>query len=385
MATPSPASASPSPVKKGLEGVVASETLLSDVDGARCQLIYRGYGLDELVGKASYEEVSFLLVYGHLPTRQEFDEWDGRLKSHRIIAPEIAQVMQQLPMGDPMAYLRTVVSIIGLADPSAEQTSREGLLQQAVRLIAQMPTIVAMFERLRRGAPLLTPRPDLGHAADFLYMLHGENPGKPQVAALDAYFVMLAEHGFNASTFAARTTVATQSDLYSGIVSAIGTLKGPLHGAANTKAMETLMEIGSPEQVEPFVQKTLADHKRFMGFGHRIYKGEDPRAKHLKRYAEELAEQGRDLKYFEIAERLKEAVWRVKQLNINVDFYSAPLLHSLGIPADLFTPMFACARIAGWAAHVMEQYADNRLIRPLAEYIGPRNLRFVPIDQRQSA
>jgi citrate synthase len=248
-----------------------------------------------------------------------------------------------------------------------------------------MPTIVAMFERFRRRAPLLTPRPDLSHAGDFLYMLHGENPAAPQIAALDAYLVMLAEHGFNASTFAARTTVATQSDLYSGVVSAIGTLKGPLHGGANTKAMETLMEIGSPEQVEPFVQRTLADHKRFMGFGHRIYKGEDPRAKHLKRYAQQLAEQGGELRYFEIAERLKEAVLRVKQLNINVDFYSAPLLHSLGIPADLFTPMFACARIAGWTAHVLEEYAGGRLIRPLAEYVGPRELRFVPIDQRQTA
>jgi citrate synthase len=203
-----------------------------------------------------------------------------------------------------------------------------------------------------------------------------------QASALDQYFVLLADHGFNASTFTARTVVGTQSDYYSAIAAAVGSLKGPLHGAANRKAMEMLVEIGSPEQVEPYVKKTLADHKRFMGFGHRVYKGEDPRAKHLKRVARELAEATGELKWFTISERLQEAVWKAKQLYINVDFYSASLLYHLGIPTELFTTMFACARIAGWSAHVIEQWSDNRLIRPLAAYLGPRDLKFVPLDQR---
>jgi citrate synthase len=291
--------------------------------------------------------------------------------------------MQLVPFGHPMAYLRTVMSIIGLADPEAEETRPTTLLNQAMHLIAKAPTIIATFDRLRAKRPMLGPRPDLSHAANFLYMLHGEDPSPQHAAALDHYFVLLAEHGFNASTFTARTTVSTQSDLYSGVVSAIGALKGPLHGAANTKTMETLREIGSPEGVEPFVQKTLADRKRFMGFGHRVYKGEDPRAKHLKRLAKELASGSQEPQWFAISERLQEAVWKAKQLPINVDFYSASLLYYLGIPVDLFTTLFACARMAGWSAHILEQSADNRLIRPLAFYVGPRDLRFVPLDARQ--
>ena len=380
---PSPSSSS-AQVHKGLEGITVSETRLSDVDGARCQLIYRGYSIDELVGKASYEEVSYLLLCGHLPTRQELQEWNAELASHRALEPEVLQAMSSLPLANnPMAYLRTVISLMGLRDPAAEQPDPPILRQQAIHLIAKTPTLIATFERLRRKRPMLGPRPTLSHAANFLYMLHGDDPSPSQTSALDAYFVLLAEHGFNASTFAARTTVATQSDLYSGIVAAIATLKGPLHGAANTKAMEMLMEIGAVEQVEPYVRKTLSDHKRFMGFGHRVYKGEDPRAKHLKRVAQELAGLNRaEARWFEISERLQEAVWKAKKLSINVDFYSASLLYYLGVPVDLFTPMFACARMAGWSAHILEQLADNRLIRPLALYVGPRDSTFVPLDQR---
>ncbi len=378
-ATPSSAS----PVHKGLEGVIASETALSDVDGARCQLIYRGYSLDELVGKATYEEVSFLLLQGHLPTKPELTAWNQELATRRALDVELLQVMQRLPYGNPMAYLRTVVSIMGLSNPKAEDVSAKTVLPQATDLIAKVPTVVATFDRLRARKPMLGPRPDLSHTVNLLYMLHGETPSPQQAQALDAYFVLLAEHGFNASTFAARTATGTQTDFYSAIVAAIATLKGPLHGAANTKAMEMLMAIGTPENVEPFVQQTIEDHKRFMGFGHRVYKGEDPRAKHLKRFAKALAEDNGELKWFQISERLQEAVWKAKQLYINVDFYSASLLHYLKIPADLFTPMFACARMAGWSAHVLEQLADNRLIRPLALYTGPRDLRFVPIEQRK--
>lgn len=370
-------------VRKGLEGVVVSDTLLSDVDGARCQLIYRGYSIDELAGKATYEEVSYLLLFGHLPTKPERDEWNAQLASNRALDPEILRMMQLMPMINSMAHLRTVVSAMGLLDQTAEQLDPQTLRQQALSLIAKTPTLIATAERLRRKQPMLGPRQDLGHAANVLYMLHGEDPPAAHADALDAYLVLLAEHGFNASTFAARTTVATQSDLYSGIVAAIGTLKGPLHGAANTKAMEMLMDIGSVDRVEPYVQKTLSDHKRFMGFGHRVYKGEDPRAKHLKRYAQSLAANDHsEGKWFDISERLQQAVWTAKQLYINVDFYSASLLYYIGIPVDLFTPMFACARMAGWSAHVLEQLGDNRLIRPLALYTGPRDLKFVPINER---
>ncbi len=379
-----PPSSSSVQVHKGLEGIIVSETRLSDVDGARCQLIYRGYSIDELVSKASYEEVSYLLLFGHLPAREALEEWNAQLVSRRALDPEVLQAMSLLPLANnPMAYLRTVISIMGLRDTTAEQLDPPTLRQQAIDLIAKTPTLIATFERLRRTQPMLGPRPTLSHTANFLYMLHGDEPSQAQASALDAYFVLLAEHGFNASTFSARTTVATQSDFYSGLVAAIATLKGPLHGAANTKAMEMLMDIGTVEQVEPYVQKTLSDHKRFMGFGHRIYKGEDPRAKHLKRVAQALAGLNRtEARWFEISERLQEAVWQAKKLYINVDFYSASLLYYLGIPVDLFTPMFACARMAGWSAHILEQLADNRLIRPLALYTGPRDLRFVPIDQR---
>ena len=386
MTAASTPAASPAPVKKGLEGVVVAETMLSDVDGARCRLIYRGYDIGELAGRASYEEVSFLLLNDHLPTSLELADWGRQLTARRALDPEVLRLMPMLPMGAsmgaPMAYLRTVISLMGLADPKAEDTALPAMRRQALELIAKTPTIVAMFDRFRAKKPMLGPKPELGLAANFLYMLHGETPSAAHAEALDTYFVLLAEHGFNASTFAARTTVATQSDLYSGVVAAIGTLKGPLHGAANTKAMQMLEEIGTAAQVAPYVQKTLQDHKRFMGFGHRVYKGEDPRAEHLHRLAKSLAAASREPQWFEISERLKEEVWKAKQLAINVDFYSASLLHYLGIPTDLFTPMFACARMAGWTAHILEQAADNRLIRPLSAYVGPRDLKFTPIDQR---
>ena len=368
---------------KGLEGILAGETSISDVDGHRCQLIYRGYHIDELAGRATYEEVSYLLLNGTLPTRSQLADWTGQLAAARPIEPAMLSLLQSLPkQANPMALLRTAISMLGLFEPDTDGDSPDTLRDKAVRTIAKTPTVVAAIGRLRAGQPPLAPRPQLGQAANFLYMLLGTAPAVEQAKALDAYLVLLADHGFNASTFTARTVTSTQSDYYSAITAAIGSLKGPLHGAANRKAMDMLMEIGTVEGVEPYVQRTLADHKRFMGFGHRVYKGEDPRAKHLKDIAKRLGEAAGELKWFAISERLQEAVFRAKQLYINVDFYSASLLHYLGIPVELFTTMFACARIAGWSAHVIEQHASNRLIRPLSLYVGPRDLRFVPIDQR---
>jgi len=375
------------PVRKGLEGVVAGETAISDVDGQRCQLIYRGYALDELVGRATYEEVSYLLLHGTLPNRSELTAWTSQLDAQRALDPPVAALLPSLPhRADPMALLRSVLSLVSLYDPDAEAGSEsvDAMRRSAVRAIAKTPTIVAGIGRLRGGQPLIPPKAGLGHAANFLYQLSGHEPTEQQANALDAYFILLADHGFNASTFTARTVIGTKSDYYSAIVAAIGSLKGPLHGAANRKAMDMLTEIGSDEGVEPYVQRTLTDHKRFMGFGHRVYKGEDPRAKHLKGIAKALGEAVGEPKWFTISERLQEAVWKAKGLYINVDFYSASLLHYVGIPTELFTTMFACARMAGWSAHVIEQASDNRLIRPLARYVGPRDLRFTPLEQRSS-
>lgn len=371
------------PVRKGLEGIVAGETAISDVDGHRCQLIYRGYHIDELAGKASYDEVSYLLLHGQLPTKAQLAAWAKQLDANRALPPQLLSLLQSFPaQAGPMAMLRTAVSALGVLDPEEKDVTVSSLQRKSVRTIAQIPTMVAAIGRLRVGALPVAPKPGLTHAANFLYMLLGKEPPAEHAESLDAYFVLLADHGFNASTFTARTITGTQSDYYSAITGAIGSLKGPLHGAANRKAMEMLTEIGSDEQVEPYVQRTLADHKRFMGFGHRVYKGEDPRAKHLKGIAKRLSDTSGEPRWFTISERLQEAVWQAKKLYINVDFYSASLLHYIGIPTELFTTMFACARSAGWSAHVIEQMADNRLIRPLALYTGPRDLRFVPLDQR---
>ncbi len=373
----------PIEVRKGLEGVIAGDTAICHVDGERCQLIYRGYNIDDLIGKVSYEEVSYLLLYASLPKRSQLSDWTDQLVMHRAIEPEVLSVLKSLPVhSDPMALLRTLISVMALYDPEEESNTVESNRRKAARTIAKTATLVAAISRLAQGHEPISPRADNSHAANFLLMLHGEPPSQEQARALDTYFVLLAEHGFNASTFTARTVSGTQSDFYSSIVAAIGSLKGPLHGAAGRKAMETLIEIGSPDQVESFVQKTLADHKRFMGFGHRVYKGDDPRGKHLKALAKGLGIETEQGRWFTIAERMQEAVFKAKGLHINVDFYSAPLLQALGIPTELFTAMFACARMAGWSAHILEQTLDNRLIRPLARYVGPRELRVVPIDQR---
>ncbi len=383
--TTDPQKMPPAPIQRGLEGVVAGETWISDVDGQRCQLIYRGYNIDELAGKATYEEVSYLLLYNALPTCEQLISWSRLLESSRALEPPLLSLLQTLPpTADPMATLRTAISALGLYDPKAEDESIDAIGAKAVRTIATTPTIVATLGRLRAGHTPIPPKAGLSHAANFLYMLHGKAPTEEEARALDTYFVLLADHGFNASTFTARSVTSTRADYYSAVTAAIGALKGPLHGAANTKAMEMLTEIGTPEQVEPYVKKTLADHKRFMGFGHRVYKGEDPRGKHLKLIAKQLGELRHDTKWFAISERLQEAVQKAKGLYINVDFYSASLLHYLGIPAELFTTIFACARMAGWSAHIIEQWSNNRLIRPLSLFLGPRDLRFVPIEQRHS-
>ena len=372
-----------SEVRKGLEGVLAGDTSVCEVDGQNCRLIYRGYDIGELAGKATYEEVSYLLLFGKLPSAAQLKDWSAQLEQHRGLEPQVATLMQSLPrQADPMLILRSAMSVLGLYDPDGCADSVEAMRRAAVRATAKTTTIVAAAWRLHQGKAPVSPKPGLSHAANFLYMLHDAVPTADQAAALDQYLVLLAEHGFNASTFTARTVVGTKSDYYSAVVAAIGSLNGPLHGAAGRKAMETLIEIGSAERVESFVQQTLANHQRFMGFGHRVYKGDDPRGRFLKALSQQLSRQSSDPKWYDISERLQAAVWKAKQLHINVDFYAASLLHYLGIPTELFTTLFACARMAGWSAHIIEQHLDNRLIRPLARYVGPYDLHFTPLAQR---
>ncbi|MFQ6057498.1 MAG: citrate/2-methylcitrate synthase [Anaerolineae bacterium] len=373
-------------IARGLEGVVVATSELSFIDGQEGILTYRGLNIHDLAEHSTFEEVVYLLWFGALPTRKQLDELSSQLAANRALPEEVLAMMRTFPgTVTPMEALRTVISALSMYDPDVEEESREANLRKAVRLTARMPTIVATYHRLRKGEEPMAPNPALRHAANFLYMLSGQVPDEVAERAFDVALVLLADHGFNASTFAARVTAATLSDIYSAITSAIGTLKGPLHGGANQRAMEMMLEIGEIENVEGYIKAALAARKRIMGFGHRVYKTEDPRATELRQMACRLGERMGNMKWCDMAQRIQEVVWAEKQLYPNVDFYTAPTLYTLGIPPDLFTPLFACSRVAGWTAHVLEQYSDNRLIRPRAKYVGPRDQPYVPIEDRGEA
>lgn len=369
---------------KGLQGVIAGTTAISYIDGEGGRLFYRGFSIDELVQHSHFEEVVFLLFFGRLPNSSEWDSWQGRLIKERNVPRQVVEAISSFPKSIiPMAALRTAVSLLGLYDNDAEDNSPDANLRKGIRLAAQMPTIVAAIERNRRGKESIPPLNKGSLAENFLYMFHGKAPDPETIRGLDAYFVLLAEHSYNASTFAARTTAATLSDIYSAIVSAVGTLKGDLHGSANQRTMEMLLEIKNTSGIVPYVKDRLARKQKIMGFGHRVYKADDPRAKYLREWAQRLGKKNDSLQWFQIAEELREVMKKERPLPVNVDFYSAPLLYYLGIPVDLFALLFACARIPGWAAHVLEQYSDNRLIRPDAEYCGPPlNQTYIPLEKR---
>jgi citrate synthase len=370
-------------VAKGLEGVVVSATRIGDVRGDVGELIYRGYNINELAGNVCFEEVVFLLWEGRLPTRKELRTLQEELIAARPLPHAAVEMLKLLPKdAAPMNVLRTGVSMLGALDPDAELNTPEDNRRKAIQLTAQFPVLVAKFHRLRQGLPIVPPSPKYNTGANFLYMLTGQPPSDESADVMDMALVLHAEHGFNASTFAARVTIATLSDMYSAITSAIGTLKGPLHGGANEGVIQMLLEIGDESRVEEYVRAKLARKERIMGIGHRVYKTLDPRAPHLKRLAEKLSAKVGEPKWLRMSERIAEIMKKEKGLEANVDFYSATVYYSLGIPTDLFTPIFAISRVAGWTAHVMEQLADNRLIRPLSEYIGPRDLKVIPIDQR---
>lgn len=376
---------SETPVKAGLEGVIAGNSSISWVDGQKGRLIYRGYDIHDLAEHATFEEVVYLLWHGRLPTRSELEALSNELKANRQLPDELWQMLRLVPRtAKPMEVLRTMTSALSAFDTSEhkDQTTREANLHQAVRLTAAMATIVAGFERLRKGLEPVDPDPELNHAANFLYMVKGERPDELEARAFDMVLVLHADHEFNASTFAARVTAATLSDMYSAITSAIGALKGPLHGGANEQVLRTLKKVGSVENARQWVVDALARRERIMGFGHRVYKTMDPRAIHLKKMSRELGERAGDTKWYEMSEVMEKVVHDEKGLYPNVDFYAASTYHSLGLEMEVFTPIFAVSRVAGWTAHVLEQHGDNRLIRPRSNYVGDDNMPWVPLDQR---
>jgi citrate synthase len=372
--------------KGGLEDVVAATSAICYLDGDRGVLAYYGYDIHDLARGASFEEVCYLLWHGRLPNRAELGDLQSQLAAERPLSEATLRLMKQLPAGDGMDMLRTLTSALGQHDPQVGDASRQANYRKAVRLTAQIASIVATYGRMKAGGGAIHPDPALGHAANFLYLLTGDRPSALATRAFDIALVLHADHELNASTFAARVAAATLTDLYSATVAAIGTLKGPLHGGANADVMRLLIEIGedaTPERIDEAIRSRLARKIKIPGFGHRVYRTEDPRATHLRRMSKELGEKAGNTRWFEMSRRIETLVTGEKKLYPNVDFYSASTYHTLGIDIDLFTPIFAVSRISGWTAHCLEQYANNRLIRPRTDYIGPQHPQtLLPLDQR---
>src|SRR5215218_4062965 len=372
--------------KGGLEDVVAATSSICYLDGDRGVLAYFGYDIHDLAKGATFEEVCYLLWHGRLPNRAELGDLQSQLAAARPVGEPILRLMKQLPASDGMDMLRTLTSALGQYDPEVNDSSPQAQYRKAVRLTAQMGSIVATYGRLQAGGGPIHPDPALGHAANFLYMLTGDRPSALATRAFDIALVLHADHELNASTFAARVAAATLTDIYSAIVGAIGALKGPLHGGANADVMRLLLDIGKdagPEKVDDAIRGRLAKKIKIPGFGHRVYHTEDPRATHLRRMSKELGERAGNTRWFEMSQRIENLVKGEKKLFPNVDFYSASTYYTLGIPIDLFTPIFAVSRVSGWTAHCLEQYANNRLIRPRTDYIGPSYPQTVlPLEQR---
>lgn len=372
--------------EKGLEDVVAAQTAVSDIDGKLGKLWYAGYSIDDLAEHSTFEEVTYLLHNGRLPDQSELEDLTERMVADRETADFVSELMPTLAeQTSPMSMLRTSVSAASAYDPDGWDQSAEANERKAIRLTSVVPTLIALYDRHRKELEPIPPNPKLPHAANFLYMLSGEEPSQDAAQAFDVAFILYADHTMNASTFCARVVASTLSDMHSAVVAAIAALKGPLHGGANEQAMRMLEDIGEVDRAEDYVRDLLARKQRIMGFGHRVYKTWDPRALILRDLARRQAEAAGDSRCFEISERVQKLMEESKGLYPNVDFYAASLLHDLGLPTDLFTPMFAAARAAGWTAHIREQYEDNRLIRPDSEYIGPRDRTWEPIEDREAA
>ena len=378
--------ATETPPKAGLEDVIAASSAICYLDGERGVLAYRGYDIHDLAEQATFEETCFLLWHGRLPNRAELGELQSQLAAARPLSEGILRLMRSLPPAPSMDALRTLVSALSHFDPGAYDMSPEGRYRTSVRLTAQLGSIVSTGGRLAAGGGPIAPDPALGHAANFLYMLTGNRPSALAARALDVALVLHADHEFNALTFVARVAAATLTDVHSTIAGAVGALKGPLHGGANADVMHLLLDLGqdvTDEKIDEAIRARLARKEKIPGFGHRVYRTEDPRATHLRRMSKELGDRTGNRRWFEISQHIEQLVKSDKKLNANVDFYSATTYYYLGIPVDLFTPVFAVSRISGWTAHVLEQYANNRLIRPRADYIGPAYPQtYVPLDRR---
>ncbi|HEY6972273.1 MAG TPA: citrate synthase [Candidatus Angelobacter sp.] len=371
-------------MSRGLEGVVAANSSICYIDGDAGVLAYRGIDIHELAEKSTFEETCYLLWFGKLPTRAELADLNKKLAAERKMDPAIFQLLREVPKTAlPMEVLRTAVSALSFYDPDAEKVDHDSNVAKSIRLTSQIAMIVTAYDRIRKGKEVVDPDPSLSHAANFLLMLNGEKPSPTAEKALDVALILHADHEFNASTFAARVTAATLADMHSAITSGIGALKGPLHGGANEAVMRLLFEIDKKgEDPVEHVKNMLAAKKKISGFGHRVYHTEDPRATHLRQMSHDLG-QSANPKWYEMSAQIEQYIKRDKHLNANVDFYSASTYTTLGIDVDLFTPIFAVSRISGWAAHVIEQHDDNRLIRPRAEYIGPAYPNhYIPIEQR---
>jgi len=371
--------------KAGLEDVVAATSSICYLDGNRGVLAYFGYDIHDLA-KGTFEETCFVLWHGRLPNRAELGDLQSQLAAARGLSEPILRLMKQLPASDGMDMLRTLTSALGQYDPEANDGSQQANYRKAVRLTAQLGSLVATYGRLQAGGGPIQPDPALSHAANFLYMLKGERPNALATRAFDVALILHADHELNASTFAGRVAAATLTDLYSAIVGAIGALKGPLHGGANAEVMKMLIDIGpeaSPERIDDAIRGKLAKKIKIPGFGHRVYRTEDPRATHLRKMSKDLGERAGNTRWFEMSRRIETLVTGEKNLYPNVDFYSASTYYTLGIPIDLFTPIFAVSRVSGWTAHCLEQYANNRLIRPRTDYVGPTYPKtYLPLEQR---
>ncbi len=368
----------------GLRDAVVGDTRLSSINGEKGELIYRGIDIHDLARSSTFEEVTYLLWFDALPSKANLDAFRANLNRRRALPPALLAVLRDLPRnGTPMDALRTAVSALGLFDPDVNDMSREAQIEKALTLTAIFPSILAAYYRISEGQEPVSPDPALDTAASFLQMFTGKKPDDKAARVLDVSLILHADHGMNASTFAALVTASTLSDMYSAVTSAIGALKGPLHGGANEGVIHNLLEIGEMENVDAWVNRKLGAHEKIMGFGHAVYKAYDPRATELKRIAKEVGAAAGTTKWVTMTERMEQAVWNAKQLYPNVDLYSASVYYTLGIPTQYFTPVFAISRVAGWTAHIMEQYADNKLMRPRANHVGARGVKYVPLSERK--
>jgi 2-methylcitrate synthase len=369
----------------GLRGVVVGDTKISYVDGERGELVYRGIDIHDLANHSTFEEVAYLLWFGALPSPENLDAFKSDLSARRTLPQRLVAILREIPdAATPMDVLRTTVSAMALFDPNAKEITPAANLEKAKVLTAVFPTILATYYRMSQGDQPIAPRADLSAAANFLYMFTGKEPDPQAARLLDAALVLHADHGMNASTFAAIVTAATLADMYGAVTSAIATLKGPLHGGANEGVIANLIEIGAMDRIDAWVADKLAKHEKIMGFGHAVYKTNDPRAIDLKRFAKQAGERAGSTKWVDMTERMEKAVWEQRKLYANVDLYSASVYYTLGIPPSYFTPVFAMSRIAGWCAHLIEQYANNKLIRPGEHYVGARGVRYVPLAERSA-